>query len=61
MSKKNISSKEEIGKKIQITFDAADGKRTYEYSGSSARAIKRGTDPANLTGGRLIRHEKKDS
>jgi len=57
MSKKNIIKKENIGNRVQITFDADDGQRTYEFSGSSARALKRGTDPANLSG-RLIAHKK---
>ena len=58
MSKKNILEQKEVGKKIHVTFDAVDGKRTYEFSGSSARALKRGTDPGNLSG-RLIHHDKK--
>lgn len=57
MSKKNIVSRTNVGNKVQVTFDAADGLRTYEYVGSSARALKRGTDPANLSG-RLIEHKK---
>jgi len=58
MSKKNIVSQVDVGNKVHVTFDAADGQRTYEYSGSSARAIKRGkTDPGQLTG-RLIEHKK---
>ncbi len=57
MSKKNIIEKKNVGNRVHVTFDAADGLRTYEYSGSSARALKRGTDPANLSG-RLIAHKK---
>lgn len=61
MSRKNILKTEHVGEnKVHVTFDAADGKRTYEYVGNSARAIKRGkTDPSELTG-RLIEHRKKD-
>ena len=58
MSKKNILEKISVGNTIHVTFDANDGKRTYEYKGSSARALKKGTDPGNLSG-RLIKHEKK--
>lgn len=57
MSKKNILSKVDTGKKVEVTFDAEDGKRTYEYTGSSARALRRGTDPGNLAG-KLVKHEK---
>lgn len=57
MSKKNISKIEEVGNKVQVTFDSFDGKRVYEYSGSSARALKRGTDPGQLSG-RLVEHKK---
>lgn len=60
MSKKNIVKRETVGNKIHLTFENDDGRRTYEYGGSSKRAIERGKDPAGLTGGRLIRHEKKD-
>jgi hypothetical protein len=59
VSKKNILSKDKIDNNtVRITFDAADGERTYEYKGSSARAINRGKDPASLTGGRLVEHKK---
>jgi len=57
MSKKNIIKKENVGNRVQVTFNTDDGQRTYEFSGSSARALKRGTDPANLSG-RLIAHKK---
>jgi len=59
MSKKNILKVEEEGKLVRVTFDAADGERTYEYSGSSARAFNRGSDPGQLKG-KLIAHRKKD-
>jgi len=60
MSKKNIINKKENGKKVELTFEVSDGSHmTYEYSGSSARAIRRGTDPASLSGGKLILWEKK--
>lgn len=57
MSRKNIVEQVNVGNKVRVTFDAEDGKRTYEYSGSSARALKRGTDPGNLSG-RLVGHIK---
>jgi len=59
VSKKNILRTEKVGNKIQVTFDAADGERTYEYSGSSARALKRGSDPGQLSG-KLVDHKKKN-
>lgn len=59
MSRKNILETKHLDdNKVHVTFDAVDGKRTYEYVGNSARAIKRGkTDPSQLTG-RLVKHEK---
>ena len=57
MSKKNIVSKTDVGSSVHVTFETANGKMTYEYKGSSARALKRGTDPGQLSG-RLIRHDK---
>jgi hypothetical protein len=58
MSKANILKTEKLpGGKVRLTFDAADGKRTYEYSGRSARAVNRGTDPSGLSG-RLVEHKK---
>ena len=57
MSKKNILKTEHLDGKTLITFDTASGPMTYEYQGSSARAVKRGTDPAKLIG-RLVEHKK---
>lgn len=58
MSKANILSKETLPNgKIRIVFDAHDGHRTYEFSGSSARALKRGSDPGQLSG-KLVEHKK---
>ena len=58
MSKKNILKTEHLDDgRSRVTFDAADGERTYEYYGNSARAIKRGSDPANLMG-KLVHHKK---
>lgn len=58
MSKANILKKETTPEgRIRITFDAHDGHRTYEYSGSSARAVKRGSDPGQLSG-KLVEHKK---
>ena len=59
MSKKNIISKQEVGKKLHVVFETDKGNYTYEFGGSSRRAIERGTDPANLSGGKLILWEKK--
>lgn len=60
MSKKNIIKKDWVDpNKVRLTFETDNGHMTYEYSGSSARAIKRGTDPAGLMGGRLVNHKKK--
>jgi hypothetical protein len=59
MSKKNITSKNQIDNNtIHVTFENPDGFRKYEFKGSSMRAIKRGKDPAGLTGGRLVEHKK---
>lgn len=59
MSKKNISKIEHVSdNKVHVTFQNDDGQRKYEYTGSSARAIRRGkTDPSQLVG-RLIDHKK---
>jgi hypothetical protein len=59
MSKKNIIDRKDVGNKVQLTFENPDGNRTYEYAGQSARAIRKGKDPASLSGGKLINHEKK--
>lgn len=59
MSKKNIVDKKQIDNNtMHVTFDNPDGQRVYEFKGSSMRAIKRGKDPAGLTGGRLIEHKR---
>ena len=59
MSRKNITKTEHLpGGKVRLTFETHDGHRTYEYGGSSARAVKRGTDPSGLSGGRLVEHKK---
>lgn len=58
MSKKNIAKIEHLDGKTHVTFDTSDGKqKTYVYEGSSARAVKRGTDPAKLVG-RLVEPKK---
>lgn len=58
MSKQNITKTEILpNKKVRVTFDAADGERIYEYSGSSARALNKGTDPGQLSG-KLVEHKK---
>jgi hypothetical protein len=58
MSKKNILSQEKMPNgKVRLTFDSADGHRVYEYSGSSARAVLRGTDPSGLVS-KLVEHKK---
>jgi len=59
MSKKNILSKDKVDNNtVRVTFENPDGTRTYEFKGSSMRAIMRGKDPAALTGGRLVEHKK---
>jgi hypothetical protein len=59
MSLKNIVSKNKISNNaVRVTFENPDGQRTYEYKGSSMRAIMRGKDPAGLTGGKLVEHKK---
>ncbi len=58
MSKKNIIEQKQVGNKTHVVFETESGRMTYEYSGSSARALKRGTDPGNLSG-KLIHHDKK--
>jgi hypothetical protein len=59
MSKKNIVDKKQIDNNtMHVTFDNPDGQRTYEFRGSSMRAIQRGKDPAHLTGGRLVNLKK---
>jgi hypothetical protein len=61
VSKKNILLKEKIDNNtVHVTFENADGKRTYVYKGSSMRSIMRGKDPQALTGGRLIDFRPKE-
>ena len=58
MSKANITNIEKLpGGKVRLTFKTNSGHMTYEYSGSSARAVNRGTDPSGLSG-RLVEHKK---
>jgi hypothetical protein len=58
MSKKNIVGKDKIDNNtVRVTFENPDGHRVYEYKGSSMRAIMRGRDPQQLTGGRLVEHK----
>lgn len=55
MSKKNITEKTKVDNNtVHVTFENPDGHRTYAFKGSSMRSIMRGTDPASLTGGRLV-------
>lgn len=62
MSKKNILSKTKIDNNtVRVVFENEDGQRTYEYKGSSMRAIMRGSDPQSLYGGKLVEFRKKDS
>jgi hypothetical protein len=58
VSKKNILKTEKVGNKVRVTFECADGERTYEYAGSSARALNRGSDPGQLSG-KLVEHKRK--
>jgi hypothetical protein len=58
MSKANILKTEHLPNgRTRITFDVDDGHRTYEFKGSSAKALKRGTDPGQLKG-KLVEHKK---
>ena len=59
MSKKNITSKVDVGNKVHVTFETDDGHITYAFGGSSKRALNRGTDPSQLSG-KLVKHEKKE-
>ena len=59
MSKKNIISKQDVGKDVHVTFETPAGTYTYRYGGSSKRALERGTDPSQLAG-KLVKHEKKE-
>ncbi len=61
MSKKNITNVEKISpNKVRVTFETADGLRTYEYNNSSARAFNKGSEPSGLSG-KLIEHKKPKS
>ena len=61
MSKKNIVAKEKKDNNtVHVTFENPDGHRTYEYKGSSMRAIMRGRDPQSLTGGKLHEFRPKE-
>jgi hypothetical protein len=54
MSRANIVSTEEISPNhVRVKFKTATGHRVYDYKGSSARAFKRGSEPADLAG-RLV-------
>lgn len=57
MSKKNILKTEHRDGRSTVTFDTASGPMVYEYVGSSARALKRGTDPSQLAG-KLVESKK---
>jgi len=60
MSKKNIVSQEKLPNgRIQVVFDTDSGPMKYEYSGSSARALLRGSDPGQLAGKRIEERKKK--
>ena len=58
MSKKNIVERKEVGDKVHLTFETADGNRTYEFSKRQAGYLKRGSDPANLSGKLVTKKEK---
>ena len=60
MSKANITKTEKLANgAVRLTFETSSGQMVYEYRGNSAKAIHRGTDPAALTGGRLVERKKK--
>ena len=50
MSKKNITKTEHLNNHSLVTFDTDKGPMVYKFIGSSARALKRGTDPKQLAG-----------
>lgn len=61
MSKKNITSKDKVDNNtVHVTFENADGHRTYEYKGTAMRYIMRGRDPQGFASGRLVKFEPKD-
>lgn len=61
MSKTNILSKTQPSKGVvHVTFRAHDGERTYEYSGAAARGVLKGRDPGAQSGGKLVKHIKKE-
>jgi hypothetical protein len=59
MSKKNIVSQKEVdGGKTHVTFEVSDGSHmTYEFSKRQSGYLKRGSDPANLSG-KLVKEKK---
>ena len=60
MSKKNIVSQKEVNGKTHVTFEVSDGSHmTYEFTKRQAGYLKRGSDPANLSG-KLVSDKKKD-
>ena len=59
MSKANIIKTEKIGSKVRLTFETTSGPVVYEFSGSSARALNRGTDPSQLAGKRIDQKKTK--
>lgn len=60
MSKANIISQEKLPNgKVEVVFDTATGPMKYLYSGSSARALLRGSDPGQLAGKRIEERKKK--
>jgi len=63
VSKKNIVSKQisSDGKSVHVTFENEDGHRVYEYRGQSMRAVQRGRDPGDLTGGKFLHFIPKKS
>jgi hypothetical protein len=50
-------TKERVGDKVHVTFDAHDGVRKYEFKGAAAKSIMKGRDPGDMTG-KLIEHKK---
>jgi len=59
MSTKNIIKRETVGKNLHLTFETDGALHEYSYPPRSAAAIKRGVDPAELSGGRLVKVTKK--
>jgi hypothetical protein len=57
MSKKNIVSQKEVDGKTHITFSTDSGDMTYSYTKRQSAYLKKGSDPANISG-KLVKEKK---